>query len=68
MNKDKRNEYMKSYMRTWRKANVSTLGLAFDKEQDKDILDFLNSKPNKTQYIKGLITLDMERVVDSSKN
>lgn len=63
--KEKRNAYMKNYMASYRKANISSFGLTFDKEQDRDILAFLENLPNKTQYIKALIRQDMKRVTDN---
>lgn len=63
---EKRNEYQKNYMKSYRKANISSFCLAFDKEQDSDILEFLKNSPNKNQYIKALIRQDMNRVVDNN--
>lgn len=45
----------------YNKENVKMIVLHFNITTDKDILDCLSCKDNKTGYIKELIRADMER-------
>ena len=42
----------------YNKENTLTICLRLNKETDKDIIDILDSKDNKTGYIKNLIRSD----------
>ena len=44
----------------YNKENVKRVILHFNINTDKDILDYLERKDNKTGYIKELIRKDME--------
>lgn len=44
----------------YRKKNVRTVSVAFY-PSDKDILEWVESKPSKAGYIKALIRADMEQ-------
>lgn len=45
----------------YNKKNIRMVTLHLNITTDKDILDFLNRKDNKTGYIKELIREDMKR-------
>ena len=45
----------------YNKENTRNVVLHLNITTDKDILDYLNRKDNKTGYIKELIRADMER-------
>ena len=45
----------------YNKENVKQVVLHFNITTDKDILDYLSSKENKTGYIKQLIRADIEK-------
>lgn len=43
----------------WNKANVRNFTVGFNVETESDLLTYLESKKNKTAYIKELIRKDM---------
>lgn len=43
----------------YHKEHIRQIKFNFNKEHDKDILDFLDSLPNRQGYIKNLIRHDM---------
>ena len=45
----------------WNQKNTTYVGLRFSKEKDKDILEFLFTKPNRVEYVRQLIRQDMEQ-------
>lgn len=45
----------------YNKENTRNVALHLNVTTDKDILDFLSRKDNKTGYIKELIRADMEK-------
>ena len=44
----------------YNKENVKQLVLHLNTKTDKDIIDYISNKDNKTGYIKELIRADME--------
>lgn len=55
MNK-KRKEYLDEYVKT----NYESYCLRFDSVKDKRIIELLDSKPNKTEYIRQLINKELK--------
>lgn len=51
----------KDSMMKYQKERMVQFNLRFNKEYDADILEKLNSVPNKRQYIIGLIREDIAR-------
>lgn len=51
----------KDSMMKYQKERMVQFNLRFSKEYDADILEKLNSVPNKRQYIIGLIREDIAR-------
>lgn len=45
----------------WTKDNVKTITFGLRKGQDDDIIEFLDSKKNRQQYLKDLIRSDMSK-------
>ena len=52
---------MSKYVNSWIKANCKTVTLRFNvkKQTDVELYDHLQKQPNKTDYIKSLVILDM---------
>ena len=49
--KEKYNEYRRQY----RKDKVYSFSIAFDKNNDKEVIAFLESLPSKNQFITSLV-------------
>ena len=49
------------YVNGWIRDKKLRVTALLDKEQDKEIIAKLKSVPNKTDYIRQLIALDIER-------
>lgn len=63
--KARKNEYTKRY----KKERCFTMCLSFNREAEKELIDYINSLPNKNGYIKALIRRDMaERRKKDGKN
>lgn len=45
----------------WRKENTRCINVRFNIENDRDILEKLDSVPNKAEYIRQLIKQDIAR-------
>ena len=63
MTKQDRAAYMREYMRQYRAIRIP---LREDDSTDEQIARWLDQKPNKSRYIKGLILQDMERAAKVS--
>ena len=50
-----------NWTKKWAKENTKLVNFRFNLETDKEILDKLNSVPNKTEYVKGLIVEDIKK-------
>ena len=48
------------YMEKYRKANLRYIPIRFRKVEDEKMLEWLDGKESKSQYIKELILKDME--------
>lgn len=44
----------------WRKECIKRIEFYLHKEMDKDVLEWLESKPNKREYIIDLLRKDMD--------
>lgn len=55
------NESIKNSMLKYQKAHIQQVKFNFHKDNDADILAFLDALPNKLGYIKALIRADMAR-------
>ena len=55
-----RNDYMNQY----RKDNEIRFNIAFRKERDADVIDFIKSAPNRTELFCRLVRQEMERQVN----
>lgn len=44
----------------WNKANTLLLTIRLVKTTEQDLIEWLNSQPNKSGYVKALIRKDME--------
>lgn len=53
-------EKRKDYVSSWDKENRVRVTLNIKKSKDSDILEWLESKPNKSDYVIALIRKDME--------
>lgn len=45
----------------WMKNNLKQFKFGFNKNNDQDIIDWLETRPNKIQYIKDLIRADIAK-------
>ncbi len=52
---------MSEYINDWIKANTRTVSLRFNVKKlgDLELLEWLDKKENKTEYLKGLIMQDI---------
>ena len=52
---------MSKYVNSWIKANCKTVTLRFNqkKQGDVELYDHLQKLPNKTEYLKALIMMDI---------
>lgn len=55
----KANEKQIKYMDDYRKKNIRYIPVRFRNVEDKEMLEWLDSKASKTAYIKDLILKDM---------
>lgn len=55
MSKYKDKEARANYQQKFAKETYKTYAIRFSKTKDKDIIDKLDSEPNKTDFIRGLI-------------
>ena len=51
----------------YRKANIKSLTIGFNLKTDRDLLDKLDSVPNKQGYIKQLIRQDIATNTSENK-
>ncbi len=47
------------YSNRWKKKHQKSILLAFNKDADTEILEYLESVPNKTDYVRQLILADI---------
>lgn len=47
----------------WEKTNIRQITLKLHKVNDKEIIDFLETKPNKRAYLVELIKRDMNNEI-----
>lgn len=47
--------------RKYQKNNTKSYGVMFNKKYDAEIIQKLDSVPNKTEYIRSLIKADLEK-------
>ena len=52
----------KAYMVDYQKTHLKKIKLQLNIEHDADILEWLESQPNKNAYLKTLIRQDMEKI------
>lgn len=60
------NENIKEYMLKYQKSHIQQMKFNFHKDNDADILAFLDALPNKQGYMKALIRADMARAKSES--
>ena len=56
-----------SAQKKYHAKNRQTLTLSFMKSTEQELLDYLETVPNKAGYIKNLIREDMKRIKESQK-
>ena len=44
----------------WRKENIKRYEFTLNKTNEKDVMEYLDTKPNKREYLINLIRKDME--------
>lgn len=49
------------YINDWKKKYQKAVNLHFSVREDADVLEFLDSVPNKTGYVRELIRADMRK-------
>ena len=49
------------YINEWKRINNKQYAFRFNKESDKDVIEKLDSKEDKTDYIRQLIRKDIKR-------
>lgn len=54
-------DWLYSAQQKYAKTHTRQIGFVLNTKTDKDILDWLDEKPNKQGYIKGLIRDDIEK-------
>ena len=55
--KARKNEYTKRY----KKERCFTMCLSFNREAEKELIDYINSFSNKNGYLKSLVRHDMAK-------
>lgn len=50
-----------TYIRQWKKENTKRIYIEFNLSKDAQLLALLESKPNRSAYIKGLIQKDLKK-------
>ena len=53
-------EALKKAVRKYQDKNIKKIGIDLNINTDKDILDYLETKDNRTSYLKELIRNDMK--------
>ena len=61
--KARKNEYTKRY----HKEKITTFCIAFNRESESDIIEYLSTIENKSGYIKKLIAADRARKEGATK-
>ena len=61
MPKKKATIKQKAYIMDYQKENVKQIKFTLNKIHDLDIIDYLDTIPNKNGYLKDLIRQDMEK-------
>lgn len=56
---EKRQKALTRATNRWKKEHQKTVLLGFNKDTDKEIIEMLDSVPNKTDYVRQLILLDI---------
>jgi hypothetical protein len=44
----------------WRKKNIKNMTISFNKHTERELLEWLETKPSKHGFIKDLLTRQME--------
>ena len=57
----------RAYQQVWSKENRVSVHLHLSSTKDKAIIDWLNERPNKTDYIRKLVEKDMKRCQKKQK-
>lgn len=57
----KKQKYIYDRDNNWKKENTRCINVRYNIENDKDILEMLDSVPNKAEYIRQLIKQDIAR-------
>lgn len=60
MKKTKEPFNQNKYIAEFKRKTYKHIDILLNKTTDKDIIDFLSSLPNKSEYVKELIRKDME--------
>lgn len=45
----------------WNRKNMKNISVSVHQRTEKELLDWILSKPNRSDYIKGLIIADMKK-------
>lgn len=56
---EKKQKTQTFYSNRWKKGHQRSVLLAFNKDTDIEVLNMLDSVPNKTDYVRQLILLDI---------
>lgn len=57
----KKQKYINDRQNAWKKEHNRMISIRYNIENDKDILEMLDSVPNKAEYIRQLIKQDIAR-------
>ena len=60
LNSEQRASFMK-YQKEFIKETYRSKALRFNRETEKDLIEWLDQQPKYTTYVKGLIRADMEK-------
>lgn len=57
----KKQKYINDRQNAWKKEHNRMISIRYNIENDRDILEMLDSVPNKAEYIRQLIKQDIAR-------
>ena len=63
--RDWRNDYSRTA--EWKKENTRFYGIRFTKNVDQEIIDFIDSQPNKNEFFRQLVKDKIKRQKRKSK-
>jgi len=63
--RDWRNDYSRTA--EWKKENTRFYGIRFTKNVDQEIIDFIDSQPNKNEFFRQLVKDEMKHQKRKSK-